>query len=160
MLAPRARVALSLLAGSILAACGGGSEPTGTETTPSTLGVVTGNGQSGLIGQTLPTPLVVKVSSTSGSGVRGVQVTFAVTAGSATVSPTTATTDSSGQAQTQVTFGQVVGVHVKEEFLDADGYFDTAKAQPVARLGGIQYAVSAMPFELPRQFTRAREASY
>lgn len=65
-----------------------------------------------------------------------------------------------GNPQTQITFGEVIGIHIQEEFLDADGYFDTAKAQPVTRLGGIQYAVSAPVFELPRQFTRAREASY
>ncbi len=61
---------------------------------------------------------------------------------------------------THVTFGRVVGVHIRERFLDADGYFDTASAQPVTRLGGTQYAVSAEPFELARQFTRAREESY
>jgi len=65
-----------------------------------------------------------------------------------------------GEPRTQITFGRVVGIHIREGFLDADGYFDTAKAQPVARLGGIQYAVCAPPFELPRQFRRAREASY
>lgn len=109
MLAPRARVGLSLLVGSVVAACGGSSEPTGTGSTPATLNVVGGNGQSGLVGQTLSQPLVVKVASSSGSAVRGVQVTFAVTAGAASVSPATTTTDSSGQAKTQVTFGSSPG---------------------------------------------------
>ena len=65
-----------------------------------------------------------------------------------------------GETITHVTFGRVVGIHIQERFLDADGYFQTELAQPVARLGGIKYAVSAPSFELPRQFTRAREASY
>jgi flavin reductase (DIM6/NTAB) family NADH-FMN oxidoreductase RutF len=65
-----------------------------------------------------------------------------------------------GQTITHVTFGRVVGMHIQERFLDADGYFRTELAQPVARLGGLEYAVSATPFELPRQFTRARESSY
>lgn len=65
-----------------------------------------------------------------------------------------------GEIPTHVTFGQVVGMHVKERYIDGDGYFRTAEAQPVARLGGIQYAVSAAPFELLRQFTRASENSY
>ncbi|MDY6949501.1 MAG: flavin reductase family protein [Pseudomonadota bacterium] len=67
---------------------------------------------------------------------------------------------SDGMPRTQITFGQVVAMHIREEFLDAEGYFDTAKAQPVARLGGIQYATCGPPFELPRQFKRARESSY
>lgn len=65
-----------------------------------------------------------------------------------------------GEIVTHVTFGQVVGVHVKDRYIDRDGYFRTEEAQPVARLGGIQYAVSAQPFELSRQFTRASETSY
>jgi flavin reductase (DIM6/NTAB) family NADH-FMN oxidoreductase RutF len=68
--------------------------------------------------------------------------------------------DRAGEIPTHVTFGRVVGMHIDEEYLDADGYFLTQKADPVARLGGIQYAVSAPPFELPRQFRRAREDSY
>lgn len=68
--------------------------------------------------------------------------------------------DGEGEIPTHVTFGQVVGVHVKQRFLDADGYFRTEAAQPVARLGGSQYAVSATPFELERQFRRADENSY
>jgi flavin reductase (DIM6/NTAB) family NADH-FMN oxidoreductase RutF len=65
-----------------------------------------------------------------------------------------------GETVTHVTFGRVVGIHIHDRYLDADGYFRTELAQPVARLGGIEYAVSAPAFELPRQFTRAREASY
>lgn len=65
-----------------------------------------------------------------------------------------------GEIPTHVTFGRVVGMHIREEYLDEHGYFLTEKAQPVARLGGLEYAVSAPPFELPRQFQRAREQSY
>lgn len=68
--------------------------------------------------------------------------------------------DGENEIPTHVTFGRVVGMHIHESYLDADGYFLTAKAQPVARLGGIQYAVSAPPFELARQYTRAAEESY
>jgi len=68
--------------------------------------------------------------------------------------------ENEGDILSHVTFGQVVGAHMKEEFLDDHGYFRTELAQPVARLGGIQYAVSAPPFELPRQFQRANEKSY
>lgn len=109
MLAARVRVAFSLLAGVVIAACNGGSEPTGTgSNTPTTIGIVSGNAQVGLVGQPLSTPLVVKVTSTSGV-VKGATVTFAVTSGSATVSPATTTSDNLGQAKTQVTFGSTPG---------------------------------------------------
>lgn len=65
-----------------------------------------------------------------------------------------------GEIPTHVTFGRVVGMHIDEDYLDKDGHFLTEKAQPVTRHGGIQYAVSAPTFELPRQFRRAREDSY
>lgn len=68
--------------------------------------------------------------------------------------------DGEGEIPTHITFGQVVGVHVHPDFIDADGYFITEAAQPVARLGGTQYAVSATPFDLARQFRRAEENSY
>lgn len=65
-----------------------------------------------------------------------------------------------GEIPTHVTFGRVVGMHLNEEYLDDAGYFLTEKAAPVARLGGVQYAVCQPSFDLPRQFTRAREDSY
>ncbi len=65
-----------------------------------------------------------------------------------------------GEIPFHVTFGQVVGMHLSEDCLDDTGYFVTERAQPVARLGGVKYAVSAEPFELVRQFQRARETSY
>lgn len=68
--------------------------------------------------------------------------------------------EGAGEIPTHATFGQVVGVHVREDLLTPEGYFLTDKAQPVARLGGIEYAVSATPFELARQFRRAEENSY
>jgi flavin reductase (DIM6/NTAB) family NADH-FMN oxidoreductase RutF len=68
--------------------------------------------------------------------------------------------DRDGEIPTHVTFGRVVGMHINESYLDPDGYFLTQKADPVARLGGIQYAVCAPPFELARQFRRAREDTY
>jgi flavin reductase (DIM6/NTAB) family NADH-FMN oxidoreductase RutF len=64
------------------------------------------------------------------------------------------------EVPTHVTFGRVVGVHINEDYIDENGNFLTALAQPVARLGGIQYAVSAPTFELARQFKRAAETSY
>jgi flavin reductase (DIM6/NTAB) family NADH-FMN oxidoreductase RutF len=62
--------------------------------------------------------------------------------------------------ETNVTFGRVVGMHIAPGFLTDEGYFDTARAQPVTRLGGAEYAVPQPSFVLTRKFTRANEATY
>ena len=106
---PRVSGALSLVLASIVAACGGSSEPTGTvSSTPSAVTIVSGNGQVGLVGQALSVPLVVRVSSTT-TPVKGATVTFAVVTGSATAAPGSTTTDSTGQAKTLVTLGASPG---------------------------------------------------
>ena len=45
--------------------------------------------------------------------------------------------------------GRVVGIHIADEFVVA-GRFDTARAQPVARLGYHDYAVVTEAFEMQR----------
>ena len=111
MFARRSRWALSLLTtfGAMVAtACGSGStEPRGAAA--ANIQVVSGNGQVGLVGQTLSSPLVVKVTSSSGTALSGATVTFAVTSGAATVSPASTTTDAAGQAKTTVTLGSSPG---------------------------------------------------
>ena len=46
-------------------------------------------------------------------------------------------------------FGQVVGVHINEAFLN-DGLFDTAKARPIMRLGYRDYGGLGPVFQLKR----------
>lgn len=65
-----------------------------------------------------------------------------------------------GDTQVSVNFGKIVGMHIQEGFLSDEGYFDTAKAKPVTRLGGAEYAISQPAFELTRQFVRANENNY
>jgi len=96
--------ALAILA----AACGGSTEPPAGGGA-SQIQIVSGNGQVQLVGQALPSPLVVKVINSSGSPVVGATVTFSVASGSATVSPGSATTDATGQAKTNVTLGSSAG---------------------------------------------------
>jgi hypothetical protein len=110
MFALRVRGALLVGVAGIAAACGGsGTEPSGpTLVTPSAVAIVSGNGQVGLVGSALSTPLVVKVTSGS-AAVKGATVTFSVSAGAASVSPSSVTTDSTGQAKTLVTLGSSPG---------------------------------------------------
>jgi hypothetical protein len=87
-----------------------GSDTTGTGTTsPSSMTIVSGNGQVGLVGTPLALPLVVKVASSGGTPLAGIAVQFSVVTGAATVAPATASTDATGQAKATVTLGSSAG---------------------------------------------------
>jgi flavin reductase (DIM6/NTAB) family NADH-FMN oxidoreductase RutF len=45
-----------------------------------------------------------------------------------------------GETFSNVVFGRIVGVHLDERFVNADGRFDTARTEPLTRLGGNHYA--------------------
>lgn len=60
-----------------------------------------------------------------------------------------------GETRSTVVMGRVVGLHIREGFLDAEGRFDTVKAQPATRLGGYQYATVGEVVEMPAPFRRA-----
>ena len=55
-----------------------------------------------------------------------------------------------GETPSTVVFGRIIGVHIAEGFMDANERFDTARAQPVARLGYYDYAVVTEAFEIKR----------
>lgn len=62
-----------------------------------------------------------------------------------------------GDTSSNVVFGRVIGLHMRDEFVKPNGHFDTAKAQPLTRLGGIQYAGPGEIFEMPMPFKRVGE---
>jgi len=62
-----------------------------------------------------------------------------------------------GDTSSNVVFGRVIGLHIRDEYLTAAGRFDTIKAQPLTRLGGIQYASPGTIFEMPAPFRRVGE---
>lgn len=106
------RFLLTILAAAIafsLSRCtiGGGTEPSPPDTTPATIAAVSGDGQSGLIGTTLPQPLRVKVSNSEGTGLNDVTVNFSVTSGSATLGTASTNTAGGGNAETTLTLGNV-----------------------------------------------------
>ncbi|WP_206998551.1 flavin reductase family protein [Trinickia mobilis] len=45
-----------------------------------------------------------------------------------------------GETFSNVVFGRIVGVHLDERYVDADGRFDTARTDPLTRLDGNRYA--------------------
>jgi Malectin domain/Domain of unknown function (DUF1929)/Glyoxal oxidase N-terminus/Bacterial Ig-like domain (group 1) len=72
----------------------------------STITIVSGDGQTGTVGTTLSSPLVVLVKNSSGNPQSGVTVTFTVTGGGGTLSAGNAVTNASGQASTTLTLGK------------------------------------------------------
>jgi len=76
---------------------------------PALLSVVSGNEQAATAGTMLANPLVVKLTDEYSNPVPGVTVSFAVTAGSGTLSPTTSTTAANGQAQANLQLGTTAG---------------------------------------------------
>jgi len=72
---------------------------------PASLVVVEGASQSGQVGRDLATPIVLRVLDSAGDGVHGVTVTLAVSAGGGIVTPSSDTTDASGQFTAKWTLG-------------------------------------------------------
>jgi hypothetical protein len=70
--------------------------------------LVSGGGQTGVVGTALANPAVVQVNAADGIGVAGVAVTFAPPIGGS-VGTTTATTDANGRASTTLTLATGVG---------------------------------------------------
>lgn len=93
----------------VLAACGDSSGPAG----PSAMTIAGGNSQTGPSGGNPPLQLRVRVTGSSGNAFAGAQVTWAVTAGSGSVAPTTSTTDAAGEASTTVTLGSTGPMQVR-----------------------------------------------
>jgi len=72
---------------------------------PAKLTKVSGDGQAGAPGSTLPDPFVVRVRDQSNAPYEGVPVTFTVTAGGGSLDVETTTTDANGLARTTLTLG-------------------------------------------------------
>ncbi len=82
---------------------------TATAGAAAALSLASGDNQTGTPNQALPTPPAVKAADQYGNPVSGVVVGWAVTSGTASVSPTSSTTDATGLAGTVVTLGGTPG---------------------------------------------------
>ena len=72
---------------------------------------ISGDAQEGVAGMALTKPFIVEAMDAKGKPMKGVDVTFAITAGGGRLSTTKAKTDASGKAQTRLTLGRVPGKH-------------------------------------------------
>lgn len=70
---------------------------------------VSGSGQSGTVGSSLPAPLVVRVEDDQENPVTGISIAWTVSEGGGAVSPSSSTTDAQGLAQTTWTLGTAAG---------------------------------------------------
>ena len=76
-----------------------------------TLVLVSGDDQQGLPGAALENPFVVEVRNQTGTPLSGVAVTFSATGGEGTLSATSVTTNSKGQAESTLTLGPNPGTN-------------------------------------------------
>ncbi len=79
---------------------------------PQSFVVADGDQQTGLTGQSLPRPLKVQLTGRAGVGLAGVTVNFAVTSGDATLTASSAQTDTSGMVSVGLTLGKAGTVAV------------------------------------------------
>lgn len=93
---------------------------TATAGSQASIAKVSGDAQTGTIGQTLTQPLVVRVQDQFGNNVSGVNVTWTVLTGGGSVAPPNAATDAAGQASTQWTLGSTGGTHTVRAQISAD----------------------------------------
>ena len=86
----------------VIAACDSAVDPTMLDVS---FLVVSGDGQSGTVGSTLPQPLVIKASDAKGRAIRNLTVEFRVTSGGGSANPVTVATNNQGLAQASWTLG-------------------------------------------------------
>jgi plastocyanin len=77
--------------------------------TPTTIVLVSGDDQNGKTLEPLASPLVVAVTDDLGTGIQGVTVSWAVTAGDGSLSASSSETDGQGQASITLTPGATLG---------------------------------------------------
>ena len=115
--------------------------PADADIGPYRIRVLDGDGQTGLIGASLPDPLRVEVRQReSGAAVAGVPVDWSVTSGSGSLANRVTSTDASGVAAVRLTLGEVEGeVRISARTPGASGtagFRALASAQP--RLEGTE----------------------
>ncbi|MBV9401150.1 MAG: hypothetical protein JO062_24445 [Bryobacterales bacterium] len=112
------------------------------------IALTSGNTQSALVGQGFTQPLVFTVSDTTGKPVQGVQVNFSVASGSASVSPSSSTTNSAGQVTVNATAGGTPGpvvIQAKTTTFTANANLTVNAPGPVITAASFVNAASLKP---------------
>ncbi|HXO85086.1 MAG TPA: plastocyanin/azurin family copper-binding protein [Gemmatimonadales bacterium] len=124
------RFGLVLLASMVLSSCGGGGDD-GAGPAPNTVAVSAGNNQVGAAGTAVAESLAA-VALLNGAPLEGVNITFAVTAGGGSVSPTSRTTNAAGVAKTRFTLGPNAGTQT----VSASAGVPSAQFSAVSQING------------------------
>lgn len=102
---------------------------------PSTISKVSGDGQGGVTGTRLASPLTVRVLDGRAAPKSGLRVAFSTTAGGGRLSVTSALTDAGGYASTMLTLGAARGTNVVRATATGIGFVDfTAMAFSASQL--------------------------
>ena len=99
---------------------------------PTALKYVSGNNQSGLTGETLMQPFIVKVHDQYDDPMEGVTVTFAVSIGGGSLSDTSVDSDVNGLARSTLTLGNAPVTNTVE--VSIEGIAETVTFHAVAKL--------------------------
>ena len=78
---------------------------------PRALSIISGDNQSGVVGESLTNPFVVEVRDENSNPLENVTVNFAVLTGGGTLNTMTATTDTNGQAESTLILGNDPGTN-------------------------------------------------
>lgn len=100
--------------------------------------VITGNGQTGTAGSTLPIPLGVRITTAAGAPVAGQRFRASVAVGGGTISPESGTTGADGSVSASWTLGPVAGGVQKvivEALSESGAVIVTAEATATAVAG-------------------------
>ena len=87
------------------------TEATTTPSVPRVLSIISGDNQSGVVGESLTNPFVVEVRDENSNPLENVTVNFAVLTGGGTLNTMTATTDTNGQAESTLILGNDPGTN-------------------------------------------------
>ena len=115
------------------------AEATPPRPIPTALKYVSGNNQSGLTGETLMQPFIVKVHDQYEDPMEGVTVIFAVSIGGGSLSDTSVDSDVNGLARSTLTLGNVPVTNIVE--VSVEGIAETVTFHAVAKLLEFDFAL-------------------
>ncbi len=105
----RPQALLSIIAVTLLTTCRGSDGTGPAAPIPTDIALVSGDHQTGTVGQVLPQPLVIEVTSSTGAAVEGVTVAWQLNAVGGALSAASIATDALGRAGVSVTLGTAAG---------------------------------------------------
>ena len=111
---PLPRAVIVLLMAVSAPACSSDSSTAPQPGTPASLEILSGNGQSAVVGTELPEPLVARALDANGNPVSGVVINFVVTQGGGSIFAGSNSTNANGEVRERWTLGTTAGEQAVE----------------------------------------------